>query len=315
MKLIYADQNGIEIGYLHNYSADFDIGDENDFVVTTSTDVVMDNGYKIYNNGSEWGGIITAREVDTRSNTIKYSGKTWRGILGNYVIQPPTGEGYRIVSGSVSSIIGGLLAEFGITSLFTVLTSAATVSNYKFDRYIDLEKAISKMLKSIGYRLNLTAHSGIVTLEAVEIQDLSDQLEYSQDSNIGFRIKQDKGGINHLVCLGAGELEDRDVINLYLQSNGTIGYTQYYTGLSERAAVYDYPNVESIEELEKGGRERFADLRDANMMEMTIENIDVSLGDIIGGRERITGIEMKKPITRMIVQGDEFSTDINYKVG
>ena len=144
---------------------------------------------------------------------------------------------------------------------------------------------------------------------------MSDQLEYSQDSNIGFRIKQDKGGINHLICLGAGELADRDVINLFLQSDGTIGYTQYYTGLSERAAVYDYPNVESIEELEKGGRERFTDLRDANMMEMTIENIDVSLGDIIGGRERITGIEMKKPITRMIVQGDEFSTDINYKVG
>ena len=315
MELIYA-ADGMEIGYLHEFSADFEIGDQNDFEITTSTEnTVLDNGYKIYENGSEWGGIITALDVDTRSSEIKYSGKTWRGILSNYIIQPPSGSAYKTVSGNVTTIISSLLAEFGIDNLFTIASSNVTVSNYSFDRYIDLGKGIEKMLKSIGYRLEISCENGLVVLFVAEITDYSDQLEYSQDSNIGFRIKQDKGGINHLVCLGSGELQDRQVINLYLQEDGTIGTTPYYTGLDERADVYDYPNVESLDELEKGGRERFSDLKDSETMEMTIENINVSLGDIIGGRERITGIEMKKPITRMIAKADEFETKISYKVG
>ena len=235
--------------------------------------------------------------------------------MNNYIISPPPGEDYKIVSGNVSTIISGLISDFGIGSLYSVAASEIAVTNYQFDRYCTLLSGVEKMLKSVGYRLNISCQNGAVRLTPTLIHDYSDELEYSQDSNINFRIQDNQNGVNHLVCLGQGDLRDRQVLNLYLLADGTIGTTQYYTGLSERADVFDFPAVESLDELEKFGRERFALLLNSQKMEMTIGDIAVELGDIVGGRERITGIYMKKPITQKIVKGDAYSMKISYKVG
>ena len=316
MELIYADTNGSEIGFLTDFNLDLDIGSTNDFeIAMIANEKIMDFGYSVYADETEYGGIISKVEVNTELNKIAYSGQTWRGILNNYIISPPPGEDYKIVSGNVSTIISGLISDFGIGSLYSVAASEIAVTNYQFDRYCTLLSGVEKMLKSVGYRLNIGCQNGAVTLTPTPIHDYSDELEYSQDSNINFRIQDNRNGVNHLICLGQGDLKDRQVINLYLQSNGTIGTIQYYTGLSERADVFDFPAVESLDELEKFGRERFALLLNSQKMEMTIGDIAVELGDIVGGRERITGIYMKKPITQKIIKGDAYSLKISYKVG
>ena len=316
MELIYADTIGVEIGFLTDFSLDLDIGDTNDFeIAMIANEKVMDFGWKIYANSTEYGGIISKIDVDTAPNKIAYSGQTWRGILSNYIISPPSGDDYKIVSGNVSTIISGLISDFGIGSLYSVAASEIAVTNYQFDRYCTLLSGVEKMLKSVGYRLNIGCQNGAVTLTPTPIHDYSDELEYSQDSNINFRIQDNHNDVNHLVCLGQGDLKDRQVINLYLQSNGTIGTIQYYTGLAEHADVFDFPSVESLDELEKFGRERFAILLNNQKFEMSIGEINVELGDIVGGRERITGIYMKKPITQKIIKGDAYSLKISYKVG
>lgn len=316
MELIYADTIGVEIGFLTDFSLDLDIGDTNDFeIAMIANEKIMDFGWKIYANSTEYGGIISKIDVDTAPNKIAYSGQTWRGILSNYIISPPPGEDYKIVSGNVSTIISGLISDFGIGSLYSVAASEIAVTNYQFDRYCTLLSGVEKMLKSVGYRLNIGCQNGVVTLTPTPIHDYSDELEYSQDSNINFRIQDNHNGVNHLVCLGKGDLRDRQVLNLYLLADGTIGTTQYYTGLAEHADVFDFPSVESLDELEKFGRERFAILLNNQKFEMSIGEINVELGDIVGGRERITGIYMKKPITQKIIKGDAYSLKISYKVG
>ena len=316
MELIYADTNGSEIGFLTDFNLDLDIGDTNDFeIAMIANEKIMDFGYSVYADETEYGGIISKVEVNTELNKIAYSGQTWRGILNNYIISPPPGEDYKIVNGNVSTIISGLISDFGIGSLYSVAASEIAVTNYQLDRYCTLLSGVEKMLKSVGYRLNISCQNGAVRLTPTLIHDYSDELEYSQDSNINFRIQDNQNGVNHLVCLGQGDLRDRQVLNLYLLADGTIGTTQYYTGLSERADVFDFPAVESLDELEKFGRERFALLLNSQKMEMTIGDIAVELGDIVGGRERITGIYMKRPITQKIVKGDAYSVKISYKVG
>lgn len=316
MDVIFAKPNGEEVGFLTDFDLDLEVGGSNDFEVgTTADEKIMDIGWKIYANDTEYGGMISKIDVDTASNRIAYSGQTWRGILDNYIITPPTGEDYKTVSGNVSTIISGLISDFGIDSLYSVAASTVAVTNYQFDRYCTLLTGLDKMLKSVGYRLNVTCVNGEIELEPMQIHDYSDELEYSQDSNINFRIKDDRGGINHLVCLGKGDLKYRQVVNLYLQQDGTIGETQYYTGVNERAQVYDYSSVESLDELEKSGRERFAELLNSQSLEMSIDEINVELGDIVGGRERITGIYMSEPITQKIVKATDSSLKISYKVG
>ena len=42
---------------------------------------------------------------------------------------------------------------------------------------------------------------------AVPIRNLSSEIEYSQDSKIAINLKESRRGINHLICLGKGELK------------------------------------------------------------------------------------------------------------
>lgn len=316
MDVIFAKPNGEEVGFLTNFNLDLEVGGNNDFEISTTADKkIMDFNWKIYANNTEYGGIISKIDVDTASNRIAYSGQTWRGILNNYIISPPSGSDYLTVSGNVSTIISGLISGFGINSLYAVAVSTATVTDYQFDRYCTLLTGIDKMLKSVDCRLNVVCNNGAVTLSPVAIHDYSAELEYSQDNNINFRIQDNRNGVNHLVCLGSGQLQNRQVVNLYLQQDGTIGETQYYTGLDERAQVYDYSSVESLDELKKSGKERFRELLNSQKLEMTIGDIAVELGDIVGGRERITDIYMSKPITQKIIKATDSSLKISYKVG
>lgn len=316
MDMIYANGSGIELGYLTGYGLDLDIGDTNDFEISLKTDnAILDYDYRVYANGTEYGGIVKEIKVDTAAEKITYSGQTWRGMLENYILSPATGEDYLTLGGYVTDIIMTLLTWFDLQSVYSVEPCSISVDNYQFDRYCTLLGGITKMLKSINYRLNISCTNGIVTLAPVPVYDYSDELEYSQDCNLDFKITDSRNGINHLVCLGSGELKARQVINLYLQADGTIGKTQYYTGIDERAAVYDYASVESLAELEKSGREKFAELLDSQELEMSIDEINVELGDIVGGRERITGIYMAQPITQKIVKITDGKLKISYKVG
>ena len=316
MDMIYSLPTGEEIGFLTDYNADIDIGGNNDFQIDTpSAYKVMDFGYAAYVNGTEYGGIISRIEIDTKSKKISYSGQTWRGILSNYVIKPDSGQDYKIVSGTASSVISALISGFGIDGRYNVTANNnITVSNYQFDRYCTLLDGITKMLKSVSSRLNIVCNNGAVTLSVVPIHDYSAELEYSQDSDINFKITDNRDGVNHLVCLGKGELQNRQVVDLYIQQDGTIGTTQYYTGMNERAQTYDYSSVESLDELTKSGRERLTELQNSQKLEMSIGEINVELGDIVGGRERITGIVMKSPISRKIIKISDNKLKISYEV-
>ena len=95
---------------------------------------------------------------------------------------------------------------------------------------------------------------GAVHVCAVPVTDWSGQLEYSQDGRIDFTTKDYRKGINHLICAGEGEGENREVLHLYVQKNGSIGEKQYCGGLDEREALYSYTSVEDAEQPKRRGR-------------------------------------------------------------
>lgn len=317
MDMIYSKPNGEEVGFLTDYTLDLEVGGNNDFQIDTpSTSQLLDFDYSVYINGTEYGGVVSKIVVDTKSKKISYIGQTWRGLLSNYIIKPDSGQDYKTVSGTASNIISALISGFGIGGRYSVTANNdITVSNYQFDRYCTLLDGITKMLKSVNARLNVVCNNGAVTLSVVPIHDYSDELEYSQDNDINFKITDNRDGVNHLICLGKGELQARQVVDLYVLSDGTISdTTQYYTGMNERAQTYDYSSVESLDELKKSGREKLAELQNSQKLEMAIGEINVELGDIVGGRERITGIVMAKPISKKIVKISNDKLKISYEV-
>ena len=140
------------------------------------------------------------------------------------------------------------------------------------------------------------------------------ELEYSQDNKLDFDIRDCRNGVNHLICGGSGQGLEREIIHLYVQQDGSIGDTQYYFGLNENAQFYDYANAESTEKLREDGENRLKELQNYKKMSLSVDDVDLEIGDIVGGREYITGTVVKKPVTNKILQKKDGTISIEYKL-
>ena len=325
-QLILADQNLRDIRPVMDADIDFAVGsDENDYEVDIRRDQWDERyvyGNIFYIKNTEFGGIIGRKKVNTAEDTISIYGRTWRGKLDKKIIRPPDGQDYRKVSGELNTVLNTLVTEqFNDYFVVSQADTGVTVTNYQFDRYCTLLAGVTKMLKSVGYKLHIEyvqqerGQPGYVELSAVPIVDYSEQIELSQDSRLNFTFDETKNGVNHLVCLGKGELQDRQVIDLYVGQNGSIGTTQYYTGIQEVAEVYENTSTET-EELEEKGREKLQELMNSTSFSMDVEALDmeVEIGDIIGGRDYTTGMYAAKPIAKKIYKVEGGKTSLEYEI-
>ena len=322
MELILADENLKDIERIQDADADIDIGGNNDMEIKVprgSWRPEMNFSKVIYIPGTEYGGIVRILKTDTTLDYIALGGRTWRGKLEKKIIVPPAGQDYKKVSGELNQVLAGLIeGQFGTYFVVSQEDTGVTVNNYQFERYCTTLFGIEKMLKSVGHRLQIKyvqmekGVPGYVELGAVPIKDYSDEIELSQDSRLNFTFEDNRDGINHLVCLGKGELQDRQVIDLYVQKNGSIGTTPYYTGIDENAEVYEDTSSEAAE-LQEKGVEKLRELMNKTTFNMDVESlgIEVAIGDIVGGRDYLTGMYAKKPIKQKVytIQGGESSIE------
>ena len=303
MDLFYTDENRLDIGILKDYELDFEIGSENDFQITTSIDNnVIPIGSYFYFENTEFGGKISTLKVDTAQNRLYYGGRTFYGMLCGKIICPDFGEDYYIVSGDANAIISGIIDRLELSELFSVPSEVSEINflNYKFDRYINCYSGLVKMLKTKNTKLKAMFKDRSVMLTVEPIIDYSNE-EFSSDL-INFIIEKNNAPVNHLICLGQGNLSERSVINLYTDENGKISQNPHYMGLNEISEVYDYSNVESNDELLKSGTDKLLEYQNSDNIEITIENSEKDVGDIVGGEEVVTGLKISGEITKKIVK-------------
>lgn len=322
--MIVANEKGCELGALKNYKeAEFSVGDENDFVITLKSQVVNKDFLwyesQVFIPGTEFGGIVKDITSLTKSKTVRFMGDTWRGMLSKKIISPPSGQDYLTVSGELNEVLRKMLKEhFGDWFVVPEESTEVTVI-YQFNRYVTLLDGLTSLLESVNYKLSIKyiqgapGEAGYVEVSAAPINNYSEEEEYSQDCNIKMTVRDYRRGINHLICLGEGELKDRIRVDLYIQKDGSIGKTQYYKGLEERTDVYDYSSAD-IAELEEGGEKRLKELADYKEFDMNIEKANLELGDIVSGRDHITGLYVVKPIIQKILKISTGKERIDYKL-
>lgn len=324
--VILSDATGIEIKRLNYKKIDIDLNNDRTFEMTIVSDDYNNDlayGNWVYIPNTEYGGIIGEKTSETAEGDIKIAGFTWRNVLEKKIIEPPKGEVHKIVSGELNSILKSLTSDAELTQLFTVSgeSTGVSVNNYQFDRYTTLLAGIVKMLKSVDYKLQIRAiqqDGGLPTyieLSAQPVVDQSSTIELSQDCRLNFTFREKRNGINHLICLGKGEGTDRVVIDLYVQKDGTIGTTQYYTGVNERTETYDFSNAEA-DELKEKGIEKLQELMDMQEFNMNVGalGIDVDIGDIVGGRDYVTGMYMSKPVENKIYTEEDGVISKDYEL-
>lgn len=167
-------------------------------------------------------------------------------------------------------------------------------------------RAAMGLLKSVGYRLSIRHKReqgipGYILIEAVPIADYSDEIELSKDCGLNYTMEDKRNGVNHLIVTGKGELKDRNVLHLYVWPNGSFKKAQYYKGLAEITQVYENTSTET-DELESQSTKKLQELCSKKIFGMDIAKlgIDVGIGDIVGGRDYLTGMYSSRPVANII---------------
>ena len=329
MRLIWTDKLRRPMGYVSNANIDFEVGKDkdslNDFEVEFKRyDWTREIGQSciMYVQETEFGGIVKEIYTDTSANAITAKGYTWRGMMTKKIISPQAGQDYAYANGEINSIIKSFVEkEFPGMFYGVSKDTGVTVNNFQFERYCTLHDGMVKMLKSVGHRLDIryiegsASEIGYVQVQAVPIVDYSEEYELSNDNHMNFTMTDNQRGTNHLICLGKGELKDRLVIHLYTDENNNIVRTQNFKGAEEIAEVYDSSGSEESD-LIKNGTEKLEKSKNHKEYTMTMEKLDleVDVGDIVGGRDYLTGESMQKPIGRKIWTVAEGKEKLEYKL-
>lgn len=309
-----------DVGILHDYKLDLAYGeDENDFeLLMPSSAHCCGKGFFVYMDGTEYGGIVDEIASDTDAEEVTYTGRTWHGLLNSKIIEPDAGQGYLVLSGEANTVLGALITRLGLGDLFAASDedSGLIISNYKMNRYIPAYEGIRKMLKTEEGKLRFVFMGGKVILSAHPRGD------YTQDGSldsdlVDLKVKRHYNPVNHLICLGRGELAAREVIHLYVDADGNISKTQTFAGLDERTDVYDNSSAESLEDLENGGIDRLKELSLADEVDAAFdEDSDkYEVQDLVGATDNIIGLTVTAEITKKIVTIENGQITISYKVG
>lgn len=319
VSVIVADATGEEIRDLVYKEYDFEVGDdENSYLITCNSAEweTIEDGSRVYIPNTEYGGLFKRLEVDTKKGTVACGGYTWRGMLQNKIIIPPTGQDYATDSGELNAVIGARVSA-AFPNLFEGSTTPTGITvNYRYNRYVTLYDGLKAMLKSVGYKMQISydQETAKVIVEAVPIVDYSNQIEYSSDMNADYTMNMEATGVNHLICLGQGELRDRTVVHLYVDANGNISQTQTFFGVDEIVSVYDYAGA-TRDDLIQSGTEQLAQEVNKNTFKIELESEkDVAIGDVVGGRDYITGMRMTAPITTKVVTWRNGFESTEYKL-
>lgn len=322
MELIYANHDREDIGVLINPELDLAFGeDENDFECTVDIENhCCEEGFYIYAEGTEYGGIVDAIEIDSGEDIVSYTGRTWHGMLASKVL--PLGF---TVEGDAADCIKTILDTINLAPLFVASEEprGVQIEAYTLDDYTDAYTVLRDVLKTVGLRLNVEYFDGVVTLSAVPVFDFSDGKEMESDL-IEYQMTKTYRKPNHLVCIA----NSGAAVHLYIDAEGNVSETQTFFGVEEYTAIGGKPSDKEEErtlELTDDERESLIESGTKTLEDMQTEDkIDVSfdsdedayyIGDIVGAYDSATGISVAEPVTKKILNLARGKAEIEYKVG
>ncbi len=319
MELIYADSDFNEIGEISCFVRfDAQVGlrtenQDNDFEVCMHESVWAESpiqcGYYIYSPGTQWGGRVDKIVHSVSDERVRLYGTCWRGLLERFAVVPESGETHVVVTETeANAMLSELLGT--APSYISVSTEDSGILCSGSIRYKSLLYAAETLLGAQGARLNVSFENGQITIGAEYISDHTGEIEFSQEYDSSLVSTHQGEMYNHLIALGQGTLEERDIIELWRLPSGTITNDSTASGIPEAdelsTYIYDYSGVESSSALDEAARRKLSELGENKKLEISIGSNDVclELGDKAGARDLLTGMTATLTVTaiRLVIE-------------
>ena len=300
---------------LADFTLDLAFGsDENAFSLECEAAHAPEEGQFVFIDGTEYGGVVdevTYEAGREASGAVLCKGRTWHGILAGKRLLPDSGSGYLSVSGKAGDALASLIERMGLSGLFSAASDDTSVS-YTFDRFVDGYSGLKAMAKANGRKVAMRRKGGKVEISLPPAVDYANKVD---SDLLDFTLTSVHRCVNHLVCAGTGELENRAVVHFYADAAGNVSHTQSLFGVDEISALYDYSNADE-EKLEEEGKKKLKEYQTQGSVEVEAhDDIDVDVGDVISARDNAHGRTVTATVAKKIVKVSRGVATYSYEVG
>lgn len=309
MDLVYTNDSMSAVGYLDFVGFDLSIGDSGNQVQVKlhsdqKTDLVQ--GSLVYVPESEYGGII--KSINSKIETdgqryVYYSGPSWSGRLQERIVKPPSGQDHYTMDGEANDELNRLMKYLDLDYLFEAPDVDSGIElDIDIDRFADGYSALRKVATAYDCRLSMV-YSNVS--KKVVIQLIKREVHGNTSDSSPISVTVDKP-VNHLICAGQGELQDRVVIDLYISADGSIQNKPYYTGADAIEALYENTSADA-DKLNEEGTKKLQDLQNVNQVNISVDDSSEDLyplDDVISGIDPVTGIQASSTIAKKVISVD-----------
>ena len=315
MVLVVHDSTVGDIREIEEFELDIAFGsDENALKLEARAGEAPEEGQFVFIDGTEYGGVIDQASYKAgreASGSILCRGRTWHGILAGKRLLPDSGNGYLSVSGKAGDVLASLIERMGLSGLFSAASDDTSVS-YTFDRFVDGYSGLKAMAKANGRKVAMRRKGGKVEISLPPAVDYANKVD---SDLLDFTLTSVHRCVNHLVCAGTGELENRAVVHFYADVGGNVSHTQSLFGVDEISALYDYSNADEAQ-LEEEGRKKLQEYQTQGSVEVEAhDDIDVDVGDVISARDNAHGRTVAATVAKKIVKVSRGVATYSYEVG
>lgn len=315
MVVVVHDPGLGDVRELDDYSLDLAFGsDENSFELTCAEGLAPAEGWHVFADGTEYGGIVDERTYEAgreAAGTVTCKGRTWHGVLAGKRLLPDPGSGYLSVSGKAGDVLASLIDRMGLSALFSAAPDDSQVS-HTFERFCDGYGGLKALAKANGRKVAMRRRGGKVELSLPPVVDYASKVD---SDLLDFTLTSVHRCVNHLVCAGTGELQDRAVVHFFADAAGNVSHTQTLFGVDEIAALYDYSNADA-EKLEEEGRKKLKEYQTTGSVEVDAhDDMDVDVGDVISARDNAHGRTVTATVAKKVVKVSRGVATFSYEVG
>ena len=315
MVLVVSDPAAGDVREIEDFELDLAFGsDENALKLEARADEAPAEGQLVFIDGTEYGGVVdevTYEAGREASGTVLCKGRTWHGVLAGKRLLPDSGSGYLTVNGKAGAALASLISRMGLSGLFSAASDDSAVS-YTFDRFMDGYSGLKALAEANGRKVSMRRLGGKVELSLPPVVDYADKVD---SDLLDFTLTNVHRCVNHLVCAGTGELENRAVVHFYADAAGNVSHTQSLFGIDEICALYDYSNADEAKLEEEGGK-KLQEYQTRGSVEVDAhEDIDVDVGDIISARDNAHGRTVSATVVKKIVRVSRGVATYRYEVG
>ena len=310
MNVAYTNDSLSAVGFISFVGFDTSIGDSGNQVqlkLHSDQKTELAKGSLIWSPGTEYGGIV--QDIQSKIETdgqryVYYSGPSWSGRLSQRIVCPPSGKDHYTLDGEANEELNALMEYLGLDYLFQAPEGNSGITlDTDLDRFADGYSALRKAAAENDCRLSMKYDN---TAKKVIIQFVPRETHgnYTSDNS---PISVTVGSpVNHLVCAGTGELQNRVVVHLYVDKNGNVSQKQYYKGADEISTLYENTSADKDKLIEEGTK-KLLEYQEVNQVEISVEDGSEDLyplDDVIVGFDPVTGIKASSTIAKKVVSVD-----------